>query len=284
MDAAGLTDTKVDVFLLCNAAYLSRNLLAAGDPVYHLDFLLSLQDYVGAGLTADDCRKYLTERKAYCALLAQARNFVARQLPLGGQTTGCGLIIDPREVFMARGFQFKDIVTLAKVTKVLLEVNGGILKIPLTREDFQIPKVKVISCYFKFVSLKRKITEISSKLTKSAMEHLSIHSVKVKMAESDIGERQQECEIAEAHLRADQRSDLIHKSAISDRLPNLGSSIQLELMATRFKDLLADHVRFTWTAQAGLFIGKLEQFILSKVKCRSRSQSKPNKRGKSSDR
>lgn len=276
-------DRKIDIFMLCNAAYLSRYQNEAADPTTDLDLIAAMKTFADCGLSSDDCRKYLIDKKGYCDLLAQASVLVSSQLPHEGLSIGFRSIVDPREMVLSGDFRFKELDMLANLSQFLLEAEGGELKNPLSQDDFLILKEKVISSYVKLVSFKRKFAELVGKIKRSA----STKDNKKDEYSSDghlVEHQEQEHQIITDQSIVDEITKDSMLSPRSESALDARSPLQTAGLTKKIKNILAIHARFTWAAQMGLFLGRVQYFLRCKVRNRSRSKSKPGNRGRSSDR
>lgn len=276
-------DRKIDIFMLCNAPYLSRYLNEAGDPTTDLDLIAAMKTFTDCGLSNDDCRKYLIDKKAYCDLLAQASVLVSSQLPHEGLSIGFRSIVDPREMVLSEDFRFKELAMLANLSKFLLEAEGGELKNPLSQDDFLILKEKVISSYVKLVSFKRKFAELVGKIRRSAST--KDNTKDEYLSDGHLVEHQElKHEIINGQSLVDEITKDSTLSPRSESALDTRSPVQTAGLSKKVKQILAIHARFIWAAQMGLFLGRVQYLLRCKVRNRSRSKSKPGIRGRSSDR
>lgn len=273
---------RIDIFLLCNALYLSTSIIERPDIFNDKPLTAGLQAYLGESWTCEDCRKWLKDRKVFCHLLAQASGFVETRIA-GGAQANRRPIVDPRDFILTGHIQFKDLAFLANATRHLLEVNGGTLKNPLRLEDFLIPKEKVISSYVKLISLKRVFFTLSSQIQKKT------HSDQTFSNKSILEDSLTELIPTDTNHDVDlQKNSQENPDKPEQLFPDLTlknlSPVKLANVVQKIRALLADHARFTWTMQVGLFVGKLKQFILNNSRDRSRSLSKPRRKERSLDR
>jgi hypothetical protein len=278
------TDSKIDIFLLCNSVYL-RSSLNEGAPLTADDRLITLmQAYIGHSATNEDCRQKIVERKSYYELLAQASSFVVNTLPTRGIPTSRHIVIDPREFVASGDIQFKDLTLLANVTRFILAADGGSLKKPITREDFLIPKEKVLSCYFKFIGLKRNLSVLARKIQKSDQTDFLTEKLdsSTSMDNQTIGSHTMP-EVSHKHETAIKQTTT-NPDCHDTARPVSISSIQMARLTIKARVLMAEHARFSWAAQIGLFLGKLEMFRINRQRFRSRSCSKPGRKGRSLER